>query len=536
MQSPLSYRKGSTSKQYTPHTFTSGSVASRYTVSDVLGEGTYGKVMKATDTVTGKTVAIKTYTKGTPDYNEIDILFRFQHPNLLHGLDIAEDNGQLMIVLPYGHSLDKYLKEKHPKGLSIGKCKSILFQLASAVHFLHSTSKYFHCDIKPQNIILVDGEVKLADFGLSYPYPQPQPHLVSCGTPKYTSIQTSRGYLQADWDPLDKEPLEPKNKAVLEIEEVKQALAEERDLVLADIHSLGVTLYVCMTGEGMVGHPRNFSKVREIIQELRDRNKDNVEWQQLCDLVQSMTTLKQSDRMQSLKEVLNSPLFAGEVLVTGDVATVDVAGMKLEGSINERHQKVIWDVILHDIANKNHENDALQILCLTRDLWVRTCSLVSLSNLKSDLAAHGIACYYIACKVMYSYGCTELSFLLRLLHGLPCSENDIIQWTLKITAKCNGQLRSHLLTDVTDDAYCIGWYLLSPFSYTVLPKSTLIQKYNESDVRKDVTKSWRDVVRVQGDLDKNYLHFKKYGEAYHTISFSEKPAEQTTAPSYYYYF
>ena len=498
MRTPLSFRKGQVTRHQAAPTSTSGSLASRYILSDTLGEGTYGKVVKALDTDTGQTVAVKTYTD-TPDYNEIDVLFRFQHPNLLHGLDIVNHDGQCLVILPYGHSLLDYIKQKYPTGLSIGKCKSILFQLASAVHFMHSSSKYFHCDIKPGNIILVNGEVKLADFGLTFPNNQPNNATVACGTPRYGSIQSSK---RSSEDDLSSIP----------------GYEETQDLVLSDIHAIGATLYSCMTGEAMLKSLLDHMNIDTIMQTLYDMKSDE-DWHQLCDLVRRMTKLRQTERMQSLEEVFASPLFEGEIPIPGDVTMVDIAGMTFDTSkgVLWKNLTTMWTMMWTWILETPRGisiGHSLPVFCLVKDLYLRTCSLVSK---KDEIPSHAGACLYVAIKVMTSDYMLGLDDIVRS-SGKLCTNESILSWATKITVECKGQLRSYLLSDATNDASCIIWYILSPVSNATVPKSELIQMYDESntkvqmmdgtDVRKERMIQWQNVFKVQYVKNRNQMWFR----------------------------
>ena len=72
-----------------------------------LNEGVYGVVNLVTKN--GQTFAEKVY-KHKPDVNEIDILTRFRHPNLLHLVEVFYDDPNLHLILPFApYSLKSYL-------------------------------------------------------------------------------------------------------------------------------------------------------------------------------------------------------------------------------------------------------------------------------------------------------------------------------------------------------------------------------------------------------------------------------------------
>jgi len=157
-----------------------------------IGEGAYGKVWLARGPA-GQWRAIKViYRKkfgddDAPYIRELAGINRYQpissqHPGLL-GVDFVslEQAGFFYYIMELGDSLvpdwagepEKYRvrdlvteRTAIPSGrLPIGDCVRIGHTLAAALDFLHRQG-LTHRDIKPQNIIFVNGQPKLADPGL----------------------------------------------------------------------------------------------------------------------------------------------------------------------------------------------------------------------------------------------------------------------------------------------------------------------------------------------------------------------------------
>ncbi len=120
----------------------------------MIGEGTFGKVY-----LYGKKV-IKSQVKYISFLKEICILKQFNHPNIckIHDFNIG---GSLDLILEKGTPLLNHFNRCR-KRLSIRK---ILSDLVSGILHLNSNG-IAHCDIKPQNCIIVKGVVKLIDFGI----------------------------------------------------------------------------------------------------------------------------------------------------------------------------------------------------------------------------------------------------------------------------------------------------------------------------------------------------------------------------------
>jgi len=149
-----------------------------------VGSGAFGSVAQARDIVdAGHSVVLKT-TKGVFNYtsersadkaladarmtfHEVAILHAAAHPNIIHLRDaaIAKDTGDVDLVLDkMDTSLDRVLLTHQ---LTEMQQQYVVYQLASALHYLHSGS-ILHRDIKPGNVLIDQScRVRLCDFGMS---------------------------------------------------------------------------------------------------------------------------------------------------------------------------------------------------------------------------------------------------------------------------------------------------------------------------------------------------------------------------------
>ena len=139
-----------------------------------VGEGTYGKVYKATNTITNDFVALKklrleSEREGFPitAMREIKLLQSFDHENIVGLLEMMVEHNQIYMVFDYlDHDLTGLLT--HPD-LKLEEChrKYIFKQLIEGLNYLHK-KRVIHRDIKGSNLLLDStGQLKIADFGLA---------------------------------------------------------------------------------------------------------------------------------------------------------------------------------------------------------------------------------------------------------------------------------------------------------------------------------------------------------------------------------
>ncbi|HET8621083.1 MAG TPA: serine/threonine-protein kinase [Acidimicrobiales bacterium] len=143
----------------------------RYAVSGPLGRGGMAEVFRATDTATGRGVAIKLLHRVEPTStrrfrSEIDVLARLDHPGVvkLRGWGTHDDVPYLVLDLAGGPTLADELADG---ALGLDRTIAAGQQVAEALVHAHALG-VVHRDVKPSNI-LVDGagRTRLADFGIA---------------------------------------------------------------------------------------------------------------------------------------------------------------------------------------------------------------------------------------------------------------------------------------------------------------------------------------------------------------------------------
>lgn len=101
---------------------------------------------------------------------EAKMLAKINHPNIVKVIDIFDDHQTSYYVMQYleGCSISEKIGKSGP--FSEKDAHNYLFQIASAVSYLHD-QHMCHYDIKPSNIMLLDdGKAVLIDFGISRHY------------------------------------------------------------------------------------------------------------------------------------------------------------------------------------------------------------------------------------------------------------------------------------------------------------------------------------------------------------------------------
>ncbi|KAG9353107.1 hypothetical protein JZ751_017683 [Albula glossodonta] len=172
----------------------------RYEFLETLGKGTYGKVKKAVER-SGRMVAIKSIRKekikDEQDLiqirREIEIMSSLNHPHIITIYEVFENKHKIVIVMEYASQGDLYDYICERQKLSEREARHFFRQIVSAVHYCHQNG-IVHRDLKLENILLDgQGNVKIADFGLSNLYRGDEYLQTFCGSPLYASPEIVNG-------------------------------------------------------------------------------------------------------------------------------------------------------------------------------------------------------------------------------------------------------------------------------------------------------------------------------------------------------
>lgn len=158
--------------------FTEYGEAARYQLHEIIGKGSYGVVVSATDTHTGEEVAIKRIndvfehvSDATRILREIKLLRLLKHPDIVeikHILLPAQQREFKDIYVVFElMETDLHQVIKANDDLTPPHHQFFLYQLLRALKYIHQ-AQVFHRDLKPKNILAnADCKLKVCDFGLA---------------------------------------------------------------------------------------------------------------------------------------------------------------------------------------------------------------------------------------------------------------------------------------------------------------------------------------------------------------------------------
>lgn len=184
---------------------TAGIRIGHYILTKTLGTGTFGKVKLAHHQVTGHKVAVKILNRRKlikqdvvdKIRREIQNMKLIRHPHIINLYQVISSPTEFYMIIEYvsGGELFDYIVQK-------GRCdekesRKLFQQIISGVDYCHRHN-IVHRDLKPENLLLdSNGNVRIADFGLSNMMEDGEFLRTSCGSPNYAAPEIISGKLYA---------------------------------------------------------------------------------------------------------------------------------------------------------------------------------------------------------------------------------------------------------------------------------------------------------------------------------------------------
>ena len=172
-----------------------------YTLIKDIGEGNFGKVKLAKLKSTKEKFAIKildkeklkTQTKSTL-FNEIEIISRLDHKNIIHVEKILEDSKNYYIIMEYCEKGELFDYIVNKERLNPAEASLFFYQLINGVEYIHQQG-FAHRDLKPENLLLTKEKIlKIIDFGLCHDFDGENYLTTKCGSPSYAAPEILKGY------------------------------------------------------------------------------------------------------------------------------------------------------------------------------------------------------------------------------------------------------------------------------------------------------------------------------------------------------
>uniref|UniRef100_A0A3B3T7Q0 Serine/threonine-protein kinase DCLK2 n=1 Tax=Paramormyrops kingsleyae TaxID=1676925 RepID=A0A3B3T7Q0_9TELE len=179
-------------------------ILEKYKVGKVIGDGNFAVVKECVERCTGKEYALKIIDKAKCAgkehliENEVAVLRRVKHPNIIMLIEEVDTSSELYLVMELVKGGDLFDAITSSTKYTERDASVMVNNLTCALKYLHSMN-IVHRDIKPENLLVCEysdstKSLKLGDFGLATVVEGPL--YTVCGTPTYVApeIIAESGY------------------------------------------------------------------------------------------------------------------------------------------------------------------------------------------------------------------------------------------------------------------------------------------------------------------------------------------------------
>jgi TolB-like protein/Flp pilus assembly protein TadD len=275
---------------------------------------------------------------------EIEIAAGLNHPHILTLIDSGSADNLLYYVMPFveGESLRGRLAREGR--LPVGEAVELTRRVAGALAYAHARG-VVHRDVKPENVMLHEGEPMVTDFGIA--------KALSGGTESLTQTGTSLG------TPAYMSP--------------EQASGEHEIDGRSDIYSLGCMLHEMLAGEPPFAGPtaqaiivRRFTEPARPVRALRPEVPEQVERALLRALARDPgerfpAAAQFAQALAPAAEVRTPPDGAPTVVTASHRAVRSIAVLPFADMSAAKDQDYFCEGIAEEIINALAKVDALQV-------------------------------------------------------------------------------------------------------------------------------------------------------------------------------
>ena len=267
-----------------------GMAVGEYILVSLLGEGGAGHVYRARSKQdASEHVALKLikHARSTDRFRrEMELVLRLAHPNVVVAYEAGEHRNTLFIVMEElaGPDLQQQVADSGP--ISWQQSVRFISDAASGLEHAHQRG-LIHRDVKPGNLMLDSGRLKVTDLGLA--------------------ILTEDG----DTDSGDSDEEFHTHNEILggtpDYMSPEQARSLKSATVQSDIYSLGASWYYLLTGKTRVSGESMREKVVSLIRGVGLKGLDEeVAPQNVREIIEKMVAYRPQDRYRSMADVITA--------------------------------------------------------------------------------------------------------------------------------------------------------------------------------------------------------------------------------------
>ena len=175
-------------------------ISKEYIMGKTLGKGAFGTVRLCVHKATKQTRACKILKKANQDmqalYEEVEILSKLSHPNIMQIYEVFNDKTNFYIVSEFCQGGELFDAISKKGSFSENEAARIMKQVLSAICYSHQNN-IVHRDLKPENILLDDKgsdlTIKIIDWGCAKSFKKNEKMTNADGTPYYIAPEVLEG-------------------------------------------------------------------------------------------------------------------------------------------------------------------------------------------------------------------------------------------------------------------------------------------------------------------------------------------------------